>query len=123
MGVDLLGRHGDLSFNWDGWRGCLAVAVAFGWKPTSTVMPSPRKSNVLDDTDRKNWGGSYFTNDQEVTDVDASALSLALHRALAALATGQTLTEEQANTLEGMTGGYALRALADYSAIGGFAIG
>jgi hypothetical protein len=35
MGVDLMG-HGGESFNWHGWKYCLAVAEAFGWEPAGT---------------------------------------------------------------------------------------
>ena len=124
MGVDLIG-HGGASFNWHRWRACLDVAVAFGWEPAGTVAPDPRKWNGLPVVAPEgDWNGTYCTNDyQEVTDLDARALGLALHRALAALSTGQTVTEEQANALRCGVSGNTLRELADYAAMGGFAIG
>ena len=39
MGVDLLGEHGDESFNWSGWRACMERAIEFGWTPEGTVAP------------------------------------------------------------------------------------
>ena len=38
MGVDLIG-HGGISMNWNGWRSCLQLAVAFGWEPAGTLGP------------------------------------------------------------------------------------
>jgi hypothetical protein len=89
MGVDFISDHGDTSFNWPAWRGCFELALAFGWKPAGTVAP-------CDYDGPGRWDGTYFRNDlQAVTDEDASALAVALRRALAAQRAG-TLTAEQA---------------------------
>jgi hypothetical protein len=110
MDIDLIGR-GE-SFNWDSWRACLAVAVAFDWEPAGTAMP-----------DDNEWKGTYFSNDlQIVTDEDARALSLALYRALAALSTGQVRTEKQTKALRDSDAS-ELRRLADVCATRGFLIG
>ena len=113
MGVDLVG-HGGASFNWSAWRSSLQVAEAFGWHAAGTIMPH----NEID----RIWEGGYFSNDcQEVTDDDAHALGLAIHRAVTALRTGQKLTEEQANACTGVNI-TALCEVGDYALQGGFAI-
>jgi len=112
MGVDLIG-HGGASFNWDCWRKCLDIAIAFGWQPAGTIAPPDYDGN---------WNGGYCSNDfQEVSDSDASRLGLALHRAVASVRTGQTLTEEQAKALDGMHIDVVCE-LADYAVSGRFAI-
>jgi hypothetical protein len=122
MGMDLIG-HGGAGFSWHIWRGCLGVAFAFGWEPAGTRAPDPQEWENGPVASVENWDGTYFSNAyQEVTDDDARALGLALHRALAALAAGQTLTDEQAGALRPITSN-ELRRLADYALVGGFAIG
>jgi hypothetical protein len=113
MGVDLMGPHGEASFNWPTWRHCLKVALVFGWRPAGTVLRT-------DYDDR--WGGTYFSNDyQEVTDDDAHALAAALYRAVTALWTGQGRTEEQVKACDGVSVDVICK-LADYAALGRFAI-
>jgi hypothetical protein len=113
MGVDLIGRGGDVSFNWSYWRACLGIAIAFGWQPAGTIAHPDHDGD---------WDGGYFTNDfQEVSDSDARALGVALHRAVASVRTGQALTEEQAKALDGMHIGQVCE-FADYAVSGGFAI-
>ena len=116
MGVNLIG-HGDASFNWQAWRYCLDIAVAFGWRPAGTIAPTDYGGE---------WNGTYCTNDlQEVTDDDARALGEALHRAVNALSTEQNLSEEQAKAWAGnsnRTGVYVVCKLADYAEKGGFEI-
>src|SRR5262249_56636280 len=112
MGVDLIG-HGGASFNWDSWGKCFDIAIAFGWQPAGTIAPSDYHGD---------WKGGYCSNDlQEVSDSDARALGLALHRAVASVRTGQTLTEEQAKALDGMHIDVVCE-LADYAVSGRFAI-
>ena len=112
MGVDLIGRGG-ASFNWDSWRKCLGIAIAFGWQPDGTIAPPDHDGD---------WNRGYFSNDlQEVSDSDARALGLALHRAVSSVRTGQALTEEQAKALDGMHIGQVCE-FADYAVSGGFAI-
>ena len=115
MGMDLSGRGGYAYFNWFTWGRCLTVALAFGWEPAGTVSPDLSGLGIgVDEEDiYPNWDGSYFSNDhQQVTDLDARSLSLALGRALAAVATGQIVIAEQAK----------VRELADFAAHGGFTI-
>jgi hypothetical protein len=113
MGVDLIGRGGDASFNWGCWRTCLGIAIAFGWQPAGTIAHPDHHGD---------WDGGYFTNDlQEVSDSDARALGVALHRAVTSVRTGQALTEEQAKALDGMHIGMVCK-LADYAICGRFAI-
>ena len=72
MGVDLIGGHGDASFNWSAWGYCLNIAVAFGWQPAGTVAPP--------DYDGE-WCGSYSYNDfQEVTDARSEPSKSILRR-------------------------------------------
>ena len=112
MSVDLIG-HGDASFNWDSWRECLDIAIAFGWQPAGTIAPTYHDGA---------WAGGYCSNDfQEVSDSDARALGRALHRAVTSVRTGQALTEEQAAVLDGMHIGVVCE-LADYAVSGRFAI-
>jgi len=71
MGVDLIG-HGGASFNWDCWRKCLDIAIAFGWQPAGTIAPPDYDGD---------WNGGYCSNDfQEVSDSDARALGVARAR-------------------------------------------
>ena len=112
MGVDLIGRGG-ASFNWDSWRKCLGIAIAFGWQPDGTIAPPDHDGD---------WNRGYFSNDlQEVSDSDARALGLALHRAVSSVRTGQALTEAQAKALDGMHIDVVCE-LADYAVSGRFAI-
>jgi len=91
MGIDLFGRgEAEARFSHDGWRNCLNLALAFGWRPAGTVhrheyMGPPN-----------GWPGDYVTNDfQLVTDDDAKALATALRRALRARRTKRRLTKKQ----------------------------
>ena len=112
MGVDLIGRRNS-RFSAGAWDYCLEVAVAFGWKPAGTVTP-------LDFSGE--WSGTYCSNDfQIVTDKDARALAAALHRAIFALSTNQTQTENQTKACKGGSV-ELLRELADFADEGTFAI-
>jgi len=63
MGMDLVGKGGEISFNWAGWRYVLDFGVEYGWKPD-------------DKTD-------YFTNSgQRLKNEDAKNLSIALQKGL-----------------------------------------
>ena len=116
MGVDFVG-HGDFSLPWHQWRGCFALARAFGWEPAGTVA-------AHDHPNADSWKGDYFSNDlQEVTDADAQAMAAALERALATLTDRHDLTDEQAEAwaCQDISARMVCR-LADYAEAGGFAI-
>ena len=116
MGVDFVG-HGELSLTWPQWRGCFALARAFGWAPAGTLAPHDYRRPEL-------WDGDYFSNDvQVVADADAQAMGTALDRALAALTDHRALTDAQAKAWGcDAIGARMVCRLADYAEAGGFAI-
>jgi hypothetical protein len=112
MSYDLVG-HGGARIDEDSWIKAFDIAVAFGWEPAGTLAPSD-----CDYGDQ--WNGTYFgPGGQEVTHDDARAFGLALHRAITALRTGESLTGEQAKVCHRVNL-VAISELADYAISGGF---
>ena len=71
MGMDLVGKHGDESFNNHGWRMCLERAIEFGWTPEGTVaatdFPGSDRGTHLHRRCIKAWTGGQPGNHTEST--------------------------------------------------------
>jgi hypothetical protein len=73
MAYTIIGKTGYMSVNVTAWGMLLKLSERFGWKPAGTESPAG-----VDE-----WGGNYIGRDgQLVTDKDATALAMALERAL-----------------------------------------
>jgi hypothetical protein len=85
MGMDLIGRGGSMSLNWDDWRSLLELAEQYGWQPEGTTGPLDQgrlSQEGKDQASGHSWSGTYFSNDHQlVADSDARALGQALLRA------------------------------------------
>lgn len=67
-------------FSAEAWVKALTLAVSYGWQPMGTRLPSVIECCGFSVED---WDGTYLTNDgQTVSTEDASALAVALERAL-----------------------------------------
>jgi hypothetical protein len=67
-------------FSGEAWAKMLSMALAYGWQPTGTRLPSRFE---YFEPDAEDWDGTYLTNDgQTVTTEDALALAAALERSL-----------------------------------------
>jgi hypothetical protein len=98
MGVNLISVG--CSFNWWSWRVLYDLGVTFGWKPAGTLpmiggYDTGRWKYPPDDDPGPRDG--YFNNDfQWVTEIDAAAWCVALHRALDALEGKAPMAPDQA---------------------------
>jgi hypothetical protein len=83
MAMDLFSEiEGWFRFDVSEWKRLLELARGHGWEPMGTESPDLEP----DFSPRKDWDGSYFSNDyQTVTAEDARNLADALERAIADL--------------------------------------
>jgi hypothetical protein len=108
MGMDLVRSAEVYSIGDKFWRECLELAIAFGWRPAGTLHAiadlehfAPEIAAIEQKRRIREWSGIYTSNDwQRVTDEDAYALSLTLHKAVAVSETGLEMTEAQSQAFQ-----------------------
>ena len=93
--LQLIG-HGSLGLSWEDWGLSFRLAQAFGWEPAGTLAPGDYTHCGGPAAFIGDWHGGYFTAElQQVTDMDAKALSAALRAAISAWDNGQDMSVQQ----------------------------